>query len=88
MDTVHFILQRFEIRNMKRCCNFRGCRKTPTKELLLLEFDRRRPARRVASLYLCEKHCTREAKSISNELKTEAGKYIGGRIFDINYITH
>lgn len=88
MDTMHFILQRFDIKKLRKTCNAKKCKKTPTKELLLLEFDRKKPAKRIVSLYLCEKHCTIEAESIPKEIKTESGKYIGGRIYDINYVTH
>ena len=89
MDTMQFIVQRFDIKKLRTGCNARGCRKAPTKELLLLEFNGNRPARRIASLYLCEKHCKQEAKSIPQEFrKTGSGRHIGGRIYNINYITH
>ena len=89
MEAMQFILQKFDIKKLRTGCNIKGCKKVPTKELLLLEFDRKRPARRIASLYLCEKHCKKEANSISKELnKTKAGKHIGGRIYNIPPITH
>ena len=87
MEPMEFIVQNFDIKKLRKTCNIKSCRKTPTKELLLLEFDRKRPARRIASLYLCEKHCTKESKSLSEKLNQE-GNHIGGRIFPINQVTH
>jgi len=85
MDTLHFIAQRFDIQKLKSCCNEKGCKKVPTKELLLLEFNQRMPARKVASIYFCEKHCLEESKTIPEELKKSGGeKRVGGRIFSIN----
>lgn len=88
MEAMQFILQRFDIRKLRAGCNARGCKKTPTRELLLLEFDQKKPARKIASLYLCEKHCTREAKSIPKDFRKAGGKHIGGRIYNINLVTH
>lgn len=88
MDTLQFIVQRFDITRLKTCCNVRKCKKPPTKELLLLEFDQNRPARRIASLYLCNRHCMQEAESISREFKKSGGKHIGGRIYNMPPITH
>lgn len=89
MDTIHFIARRFDINKLRTGCNVRGCKKTPTKELLLLEFNGNKPARKIASIYLCEKHCREESKSIPEQLKKNGeGKHIGGRIYNINYVTH
>ncbi len=89
MDTLQFIIQRFDIKKLRAGCNFRGCRRAPTKELLLLEFDRRKPARRIASLYLCERHCSQEANSIPEECrKNGVERHIGGRIYSMPPVTH
>lgn len=89
MEIMQFIVQRFDIKKLRTGCNVKKCRKAPSKELLILEFNGNKPARKIASLYLCEKHCTKEAKSLSEEFKkTGAGKHIGGRIYNINLVTH
>ena len=89
MEAMQFIVQRFDIKKLRTGCNARKCRKAPAKELLILEFNGNRPARKIASLYLCENHCTKEAKFLSEEFKkTGPGKHIGGRIYNINLVTH
>lgn len=88
MDTMQFILEKFDIKRLRKTCNARRCKKAPTKELLLLEFNMSRPARRIASLYLCENHCKKEAESLPQNFKAGTGKHIGGRIYNINLVTH
>ena len=83
MDIMQFVLQRFDIKKLRTGCNVKGCKEKPKKELLILEFEGRKPVRRIASIYMCAKHCKEEAKFIEKEFKKAKGKHIGGRIYNI-----
>ena len=54
------ILENFDLKWLKRKCNFKGCKKRPMKDVLLFEIDRRTNTKIIlASLYFCPGHCNK-----------------------------
>ena len=88
---MNIIMNNFEIKKFNRICNFKGCKKTPTKEALLFEFDTRTQSRRaIVSLYLCEDHYNVSMRFLLEELNKicESGKTVRVEVFDTGCITY
>jgi hypothetical protein len=86
-----FITHMFELKNLDRVCNHRGCQKPPAKEILLYETDIILKERKeMASLYLCREHYNNTTKDITASLNEIAHKryIVGKKEFDMGVITH
>jgi len=92
MDSkMSIIMSNFEIKNLNRRCNFRGCSKSPSKEALLFELDTRSQSRKdIVSLYLCEDHYNVSMKFLLEELNRicEQGKVVKVEVFDTGCVTY
>jgi hypothetical protein len=88
---MQLLVKMFNLRNLNKTCNFRGCQKSPSKEVTLIETDLITKERKsVASLYFCTEHHNKISKSITADLNEIANKrwVIGKKEFDIGFITH
>ena len=88
---MEFLAQMFELRNFKKICNWTGCGKMPSKEIVLQETDIiTKEKKNVASLYFCTGHYNDISKQITKKLNEIANKrwVINKKEFDIGFITH
>ncbi len=91
MDPLNYILTNYEIRKLSKTCNFIGCDKFPSKEILVSVYDSKKvKSKELVSLYLCSKHFEIVEKTLVDELAKlcEEGKIVQKRVFDVGFITH
>jgi hypothetical protein len=79
----------FDLRKLSKTCNYRDCKKLPTKQAVILETDSK-STREIVDLYFCAEHYNRNIRTIMEKLNalSEKGKFIEKKVFDIGYITY
>ena len=78
MDRFLYLLGEFEITKLSNECNYKGCKRPPSKEILVKEFNvRRNSTRDVISLYFCEEHSKTDINQIIEKFnRLSTGKII------------
>lgn len=80
MELFDIVTKYCDIRLLKTFCNFRGCEKKPTKEMLIVQIDMNTAKRReIISIYLCQDHYN----SMEKALEGVVGKFKNGKIYKI-----
>ena len=85
------LLENFDLRKLDRQCNFRGCERHPSREILLHETNIITKERKeMASLYFCTEHYNDISGSITDRLNEIADKrlVVGKREYDVGIVTH
>lgn len=78
MNRFLYLLEEFEITKLSNECNFKDCKRPPSKEVIIKEFDVRRTSTRdVVSLYFCKEHGEKDIDHIIDKFnKLSTGKII------------
>lgn len=77
MDRSWILAKSLEIGKMNRACNFNGCKKAPTKRVLIFERNTAtRKKRDLASLYFCTKHYNNDFNHVIGALRKTCEKQI------------
>jgi hypothetical protein len=85
------LLESFDLRKLDRSCNFRGCDRHPSREILLQETNIITKERKeMASLYFCSEHYNDVSGDITVRLNEVADKrwVVGKKEYDVGFITH
>ena len=73
-EVVKIILRMFDIKKLKKTCNYPGCKKKPEKEVYIYEYQIKRSTG-ITTLYLCKGHLS-SAKDLIKEIKKIAPNLI------------
>ena len=68
------VLRNFDIKKMKKVCNYPGCKKKPEKEVYIYEYQIKKSIG-ITTLYLCKEHL-HSAKDLAEEIKRISPKMI------------
>ena len=66
-EIVEIILRMFDIKKLKKACNYPNCKKKPEKEIYIYEYRIKRSIG-ITTLYLCKEHLS-SAKDLIKEIK-------------------
>jgi hypothetical protein len=91
VEIVHFISKKYNIGKFNRICNHHDCPKFPSKEILIMEVEKKGDKKKdMASLFFCHGHFREAHKELQKELEQfdTHSKKLEMKTFEIGYITY